>query len=295
MILTKEIEIGINYKNIEHFKNLGYDVKCSERIVIPISDLSEYSNVKIKVKCDVCGNEKIIKYQSYVNGTKHFTEKYCCCTKCAWKVKNRVTNMKKYGYDSHNKTNESKEKYRQTCLNKYGVDNYSKTEEFKDKYENAMINKYGVKNGFQSEEIKQKSVQTMINKYGVEYNTQRQEIKEKFLLGENNVFYIDGRYETYDNNEWNNEISKRIRTKVFIRDNRTCDCCGSYNDNINAHHLYSRNTHKDLIYDLDNIITLCYNCHTDFHKKYGYGDNTKEQYYEFKQYKLESVETIESK
>lgn len=291
IILTKELKVGINYKNIEHFKRLGYDVKCGQKITIPVEHLSEYSNLKIIVECDVCKTQKEIKYQSYVNGTKHQTLPYCCCTKCAWEVKNRKTNLEKYGEESWSSTKQGKEKYKETCLNKYGVDNYSQTDEFNQKYKETMNEKYGVDNGFQLEEIKNKSRQTMIKKFGVEYNMQREDMKKLYLNGDKNYFYIDG---THEPNEWNTPLAKRIKVQVFIRDNRTCDCCNKHKQNLNAHHLYSRDNNKDLMYDLDNLITLCVECHKEFHKKYGYGNNTKEQYIEFKQNKLECVESIES-
>lgn len=65
--------------------------------------------------------------------------------------------------------------------------------------------------------------------------------------------------------------------------NNRCDCCG-YDREIalKAHHLYAyeKNANKGL--DLDNGVALCANCHEEFHKEYGYGDNTPEQYNTFK-------------
>lgn len=66
MILTKEVEVAITYNNIQHYKELGYDIKCGNKIVVPIEHLSLQSNKKIKVKCDVCGKEKEMKYQDYI-------------------------------------------------------------------------------------------------------------------------------------------------------------------------------------------------------------------------------------
>ena len=72
------------------------------------------------------------------------------------------------------------------------------------------------------------------------------------------------------------------RKEVFKRDDYTCQCCGSTKGGIlNAHHLDSYSSHKEKRLDIDNGITLCENCHKDFHKKYGYGENTKEQFEEW--------------
>lgn len=71
------------------------------------------------------------------------------------------------------------------------------------------------------------------------------------------------------------------RGLVFARDSRTCQDCGaSGKNNINAHHLVYRSTilHLynittvedalacELLWDVDNGITLCKDCHTSRHK-----------------------------
>ena len=71
------------------------------------------------------------------------------------------------------------------------------------------------------------------------------------------------------------------RIEVFRRDDRICQICGYKGDKINAHHLYSYNAYHSLRSDTDNGITLCEDCHIKFHKFYGYGNNTKEQFLEF--------------
>ena len=42
-----------------------------------------------------------------------------------------------------------------------------------------------------------------------------------------------------------------------------------------AHHLYSHHKNEDLRYDVSNGVTLCKECHLDFHRKYGLKNNTK--------------------
>lgn len=61
-----------------------------------------------------------------------------------------------------------------------------------------------------------------------------------------------------------------------------CDCCGyGRKYALEAHHLHSDNTDKGE-FTMENGVALCANCHKEFHKKYGFGDNTPEQYVEFK-------------
>lgn len=80
-------------------------------------------------------------------------------------------------------------------------------------------------------------------------------------------------HSTYEAKKWLREVYKR--------DNYTCQCCGKNNTKLNAHHLNSFNWDKENRADVDNGVTLCKDCHVEFHKQYGYGDNTKEQYEEF--------------
>ena len=66
------------------------------------------------------------------------------------------------------------------------------------------------------------------------------------------------------------------------RDNYTCQVCGdNKSGNLNAHHLNGWNTFPEQRFDLDNGVTLCTDCHKDFHSQYGYGDNTREQFDEY--------------
>jgi len=81
-------------------------------------------------------------------------------------------------------------------------------------------------------------------------------------------------------NDWQ---YKQWRKEVYKKDNYICDCCGySKGKTLNAHHLEGWISNIDLRYEVSNGITLCETCHIEFHKKYGYGNNTKVQYLKFK-------------
>lgn len=81
------------------------------------------------------------------------------------------------------------------------------------------------------------------------------------------------------------------RTLIFERDNYTCQCCGdSKGSNLNAHHKDGYNWCKEKRLDVNNGVTLCKNCHSEFHKMYGYGNNTYNQFEEF--IKSISIKTI---
>ena len=70
--------------------------------------------------------------------------------------------------------------------------------------------------------------------------------------------------------------------RVLARDNYTCRCCkNKVNKNANVHHLDGYNWCIEKRLDDDNAITLCDNCHSNFHSIHGYGNNTKKQFEEW--------------
>lgn len=84
------------------------------------------------------------------------------------------------------------------------------------------------------------------------------------------------------------ERKKRRRTykyslvlKTYKRDNYTCCKCNKHTTSLCAHHLDGYHWCKEKRFDLDNLVTLCINCHKLFHKKYGNNNNTKKQFLEF--------------
>lgn len=87
------------------------------------------------------------------------------------------------------------------------------------------------------------------------------------------------RYEIqgYDRRTW--------RKSVFIRDNYTCQVCNKRGEKINAHHLNGYHWHEKGRYDVENGVTLCNECHLEFHGMYGYGENTEKQFIEYKKTK----------
>lgn len=87
-----------------------------------------------------------------------------------------------------------------------------------------------------------------------------------------------------DRNRWvrNNHKYRVWRDSILKENDYTCDKCGSRGGDLNVHHLNSWDLFVNERYNKDNGVVLCVNCHDNFHKKYGYGKNTKEQYYEFK-------------
>ena len=95
--------------------------------------------------------------------------------------------------------------------------------------------------------------------------------------------------------EWRKRRNERLKNHrewqplVLARDGFKCVICGSTN-NLNAHHLNSYHRYIKDRYDLANGVTLCLPHHGSpfarikgsFHVEYGFMNNTKEQFEEYK-------------
>ena len=59
---------------------------------------------------------------------------------------------------------------------------------------------------------------------------------------------------------------QQMRLRVFERDNFACRSCGAVNKTLHAHHAhYHPYSEGPWDYDIDTVITLCVDCHTDHH------------------------------
>ena len=59
------------------------------------------------------------------------------------------------------------------------------------------------------------------------------------------------------------------RLKIYKRDNFTCQSCGRVGSKLNAHHIKEWINFPELRFDINNGITLCFECHKLFHKLNG--------------------------
>ena len=111
--------------------------------------------------------------------------------------------------------------------------------------------------------------------------------------GENNPNYNpnltnEDREEMYKKRKGDQDFKKWSK-QIKERDNFTCDICGQKHGGLVSHHLNAWRDYKEQRYDLENGVCLCESCHKEFHKLYGKGDNTKEQYIEFKENKQKEL------
>lgn len=296
MILDKEVEVGLSSKSIVHFEQLGYKIPKridkwgrystprGTKIIVKVKDLPINSHALIKIKCDYCGEifDREYSDHNYIKN-KTSVEKDCC---------NNVVCMKK--------------KREASIFSSYGVNHFSYIEGVKDKRKTTLVKKYGVSNISQNDLIKKQKENTMIKNYGKPYYLQTKQ----------------GKMKGAKNHNWKGGVSDitwflRDKLKGWKTESiRACDYkCVVTGDRFDVvHHLKSFNTIlyetfkntglevkkrvKD--YKCDELLLLEKECiklhyhyglgiclrkdvHDLFHSIYGLGNNTSEQFCEFKE------------
>lgn len=58
---------------------------------------------------------------------------------------------------------------------------------------------------------------------------------------------------------------QQMRLRVFERDDWTCRSCGCKDKTLNAHHPVYRPNSEPWEYEVDELVTLCSECHDDQH------------------------------
>jgi hypothetical protein len=87
---------------------------------------------------------------------------------------------------------------------------------------------------------------------------------------------------------------KEWRNAVYEKDKYTCQCCNYSGKNLNAHHIENYSNKKELRIEVSNGITLCKQCHKDFHHQYSKINNNGAQLQEFlKNNKSEVIKNAE--
>lgn len=183
MVLSDKVLV----KSSKYYSNIGYDIS-QKYIEIQILDLPHGSHVKIKAGCDYCINTKEISYKEYNKNTS-INGKYSCCIKCGC-LKSKETNLEKYGVESTNQLDSTKEKSRKTIKEKYGVDHISQVKYIIDSKRNKMLDRKDdiskrVKeywNNIDESEIlkiNEKRSITNLEKYGFEHVSQVKKFKDK--------------------------------------------------------------------------------------------------------------------
>ena len=166
LIVPQTVKVRPGGKAYRHYKEKGYEFeKCGDLIEVDVMDLYPGSHEKVKIICDICGNESEIEYRHFVENRKKGVLVSCASNSCRNK-KYEDTCMEKYGVKHAFQAEEVKEKTKQTNLRNWGVEYVSQAEEVKEKTKQTNLKNWGVEYTLQSEEIRNKGIQTLKEKYG---------------------------------------------------------------------------------------------------------------------------------
>jgi hypothetical protein len=164
MILQEYADIKINSRNFDYYRNIITNIKNNMIYTIHISNLFEGSHTKVLVSCDICKTPLIKEYRNYLTSYKKFNL-YCCSPKCA-QIKNKMTNLERYGVENVFESDVIKQKITETNFKKYGVFFPSQSKEIRYKMIETLLKNYGVENPMDSEIIKERIYNTNLSKYG---------------------------------------------------------------------------------------------------------------------------------
>ena len=193
LIVPQTVKVRVSKNMCKYYKEKGYEFeKCGDIIEVDVIDLYPGSHEKVKIICDVCGNESEIEYRHFVENRKKGVLVSCASNSCRNK-KYEDTCMEKYGVKHAFQAEEVKEKTKQTNLKNWGVEYTLQSEEIRNKGIQTLKEKYGedITNVFQATEVKEKIKQTNLKNWGVEYATQSEEIKEKTRNTNNEKYGAD--------------------------------------------------------------------------------------------------------
>ena len=71
------------------------------------------------------------------------------------------------------------------------------------------------------------------------------------------------------------------RKLCFEKDNFTCQKCEQHGGNLIVHHINNFSEFPELRFVVNNGVVFCKECHYNFHNKFGFKNNTKEQLIEY--------------
>jgi hypothetical protein len=286
MVVSEFVKVKWNARNKKRYEKLGYTyTKMGDVFDVKVKHLSEGSIAKILVRCDYCGNEYPIMYQTYIAIHRKTVSKSDCCESITCVNKKIMeSNEMKYGVKHHIRADNVQKKVKKTLNEKYGVINVFEIEHVKEKVKETNLKKYGTKSYTQTKEFKNRVKKTSLEKYGFE-NHMQHPMYRKMFKGKNSPVWKGG--VKFHRVERATGEYKSWRKAVFARDKYRCQCCKAkqgeveFTVELHAHHIVTWKESKELRYDTNNGITFCHDCHNKFHSIYGKKNNDLIQVKEF--------------
>lgn len=299
-------EFGIIKKEIQHISN----IKKVCNVCKNLKNITEFEKNKSCSDghtgiCKICRKERRTKYKKICLTCNKLFEninknaKYCS-TKCKPQHIEKKITVSCSICGSEKKIT----KYRKKNHNDFYCSDECKNKGYSLKYSgknSARYDKLTAKCAICGIDVTRNRYEIEINKYNYCSKECANKGWSKFYSKENNPLYGIERPEIRGENNpnWNPNKTREQRQKdrkilentqwvksVLERGDYTCKCCGKRGGDIVAHHLDGYNWCIDKRFNVNNGVVLCDKCHKLFHRKYGYGNNTKEQFNTFKKHML---------
>lgn len=319
MVITKEIENTWCPSNKKHFEQLGYKfTKMKDVFVVKFEDMPHNSDKFIDVKCDYC-NKKIFPKQikKYYRG-RNVIEKDCC-SDCRIE-KSYEAKLKKYGKVNAYVNGYTVEKHKEKYRNDVGLKIFQQIKDIFKARDYILLSDTYINNHTPIEYICNKH-----SEYGKQSITwiHLRDGEGCYYCGldkhrgENNNRWNGG---ISSLNSFLRNVIKPWVKDSLEKYNYKCDISGN-GGYLEVHHVYKN--FKDIVEETLSIIDLdirknigeysneelelisktCLDLHykyglgvcilkeyhMEFHNLYGVYNNTKEQYYAYKEYVLEDL------
>ncbi|CAL9955710.1 HNH endonuclease [Vibrio phage K250 g1] len=242
MIKESNVLVRPHGPTIKHYRELGYEITGGE-ILVSVNHLTKSSTVRITAVCGICENERPLLYKDYKEN----------CVDCSRKSKVGENNPAWTG--GRNKCSVCGDETTNWKANVCGSC-HLKRDQSGDRNAQWKGGKGACACGNPLSDHRGKECRACFLARTKKDETEKRQ---------------------------RNKAHKTLVKNVLIRDDYTCGYCGGKNaDKLEVHHLEGWADNKDLRFIPDNCVTLCKGCHAKFHKIYGYGNNTTEQFNEFK-------------
>ena len=166
-----------NPRNKRYFVKKGYQyTKMYDYFDVKIEDLKPTCNVRVQIKCDICG-----KIDTQIFSCCYNQMIVCHNSKCEFEKK-KQTMKNNYGVSNVFQLESTKQKIKETCLERYDKENYAQTEEFKAKHEKTCWEKYGAKHQLcKGTTAYKKAKQTNLKRYGDKHPMKNLKVREKIV------------------------------------------------------------------------------------------------------------------
>lgn len=247
MVIPTQFSINITVKNLKHYIKKGFNCSVGDDIVMSWESVPSYYD--IACKCDECQIEYQVK--------KHVLKKQKhpgLCKSCS--------SCKGHTSDFIDLTGQT--------FGRLTVISIASNPPGKDKTWNVLC-VCGNKKIVGGRSLKTKK-STSCGCYHTEQvilvRTPKIIAKNKQRTQENHPLW-DPTKSNQERYRLRNHKINQLRQETFERDNYTCQCCFTRgSQTLNAHHIIPFSKWVEGRYDINNLITLCLQCHKTYHSMY---------------------------